>query len=299
MPSFLAPAKINLHLRVLGRRHDGYHLLDTSFAYVDVADKLEIRPDEELTVLCSHKDLSGHDNLVYIVLDALKHAYNVSQGLHVRITKHIPLQAGLGGGSSDAATALMAANHLWGLSLSKQELIDFSLPYGADIPCFLFGRASIASGIGERLRPINATLPAENILLAYPGTGTSTAEVFRHYDMLAELTRNRLPDNIRARSGTGDGLNRLGYNDLEKAATELCPTIGNLLDIMRESGGISWMSGSGSVCVGLFATLRSATSLARDLKSKGLASWTHVGRLVNTHPMEMIDDEHSWGVAKW
>ncbi|MFQ5355907.1 MAG: 4-(cytidine 5'-diphospho)-2-C-methyl-D-erythritol kinase [Mariprofundaceae bacterium] len=281
-----APAKINLHLQVDGKRPDGYHLLDTSFAYVDIADRLEFNIDQKLSVSCSRSHLSGPGNLVYVVLDALRKTYGIRQGMHVVISKHLPEKAGLGGGSSDAATAIMAANDLWKLSLSTKELIDFSIPFGADIPCFLFGRASIASGTGERLLPLSHSLPKGYVLLAYPGKGVSTMDVFRHHDTLIELTQNKQLDMIRNHSNSNVCVDRLGCNDLEVAATSICPAIGHLLCVMRVSEGTSWMSGSGSTCVGLFPSRSKASSLAEDLKSKGLASWTHIGSLLDLHPMK-------------
>ncbi len=282
-----APAKINLHLQVGEKRSDGYHLLDTSFAYMDIADWLECNIDHKLSVSCSRSHLSGQKNLVYVVLDALRRTYGIRQGMHVVITKHLPEKAGLGGGSSDAATAMMAANDLWKLSLSTKELIDFSIPFGADIPCFLFGRASIAGGAGEHLAPLSASLPKGYVLLAYPGQGVSTVDVFRHYDTLIELTQNKQLDRIRSHSNSNVCVDRLGYNDLEVAATSICPAIGDLLGVMRASGGTSWMSGSGSTCVGLFSSRSKASSLAEDIKSEGLASWTHIGSLLDLHPMKV------------
>jgi len=139
-----APAKINLHLLITGRDARGFHLLDTSFAYVDAADVLHVGIADDIRVTCSDPRLNGEDNLVHRVLHALRERFDpqpgshVRRGLHVHIDKHLPSQAGLGGGSSDAATALLAANRLWGLNLDSAALIDFASPYGADIPCFLF-----------------------------------------------------------------------------------------------------------------------------------------------------------------
>jgi len=284
---FPAPAKINLYLRVLDKLTNDYHRLATSFIYVDAMDQLEISPANYLRVSCTRNHLSGPDNLVYRVLAELRRRHGIRQGMHVHIIKHIPEQAGLGGGSSDAATAIMVANRQWNLGLSTEEMIEFATPFGADIPCFLFGRASTATGIGNYLSSLSAGLPSDHCLIAYPGTGVSTAEVFLHFDLQAELTRNSQPDNIRAFSDSNANIDRLGLNDLEAIAIKLCPSIGNLLRAMRSAGGISWMSGSGSACVGIMASHNSGVALAGELQSRDLATWTHAGKLMSVHPMMM------------
>jgi len=283
--SFPAPAKINLYLRITDVLPNGYHCLETGFAYVDAMDQLEISSADNLSVSCTRNHLSGPDNLVYRVLAELRRRHGIHQGMHVRIIKHIPEQAGLGGGSSDAATAIMVANRQWNLGLSTEEMIEFATPFGADIPCFLFGQASTASGIGNHLSPLDASLPSDHCLLAYPGAGVSTAEVFRHFDLQAELTRNSQPDNIRSLSDLN--VNRLGLNDLEAIAIKLCPSIGNLLSAMRSTEGVSWMSGSGSACVGIMTSHNAGSTLAGELQSRDLATWTHAGKLMSVHPMMM------------
>jgi len=205
--------------------------------------------------------------------------------MHVHVIKRIPEQAGLGGGSSDAATAIMVANRQWNLGLSIEEMIEFAAPFGADIPCFLFGRASAATGMGERLTPLASKLPSDHVLLAFPGIGVSTAEVFHHFDQEVELTLNRQPDNIRHHSSSKVSIDRLGLNDLEAFAVKLCPSLGKLLAAMRSAGGISWMSGSGSACVGILASRSAEIALAGELQSRGLATWIHAGKLMDIHPM--------------
>ncbi|MDX8407336.1 MAG: 4-(cytidine 5'-diphospho)-2-C-methyl-D-erythritol kinase, partial [Mariprofundaceae bacterium] len=177
-----APAKINLHLHIRSVMENGLHELDTSFAFTEAHDLLHFSPANSIEVSCSEAHLGGERNLVHRVLTALQQQRQVKQGLRVHIDKQLPEQAGLGGGSSDAATALMYANKAWGCKLSQAQLIDFSAPFGADIPCFLYGRASLASGIGEKLVDYPEALPEQALLLAWPGSGLSTAAVFRHFD---------------------------------------------------------------------------------------------------------------------
>jgi len=308
--TILAPAKINLHLNITGIFPDGRHALDTSFAFIDVYDTLHITASKQLSVGCSITSLSGERNLVFQVLQALKEKYHIQQGLSVYIDKKLPAEAGLGGGSSDAASALLAANHRWGLQLSKQELINFSASFGADIPCFLFGEASLATGIGEKLAPYPEAMPSSYICLARPSKGLSTKEVFKHFDRQEKelnllllkdnnkspetqkeasklckkqspLTHQASADTMRAAS---QGKVSIGENVLEESAIALLPEVGLLLQAMRQKVDLAWMSGSGSTCIALCSTQQQALLLANDLQQKGLANWTHAGRLLNKHP---------------
>jgi len=218
-----APAKINLHLRVSAALDNGYHTLDTSFAFVDICDYLHIEQSDTLTITCSRQHLNGSNNLVDQLLRQFQHQHKITQGLRIHIDKRLPEQAGLGGGSSDAASALLAANQLWDLHLNRQQLIDFATPFGADIPCFLFGRASLASGIGQHLSSYPHPLPHETLLIAHPGDGLSTAAVFSQYD--SALTPQMTMDSVRAPSQA-----EIGINDLQTAAATLLPSLSKLLD---------------------------------------------------------------------
>jgi len=286
---FSAPAKINLYLQVLGKRADGYHDLSTSFAFVDVADVLRIEPCNDLVVHCSSTHLEGEKNLVWRVLQELRSNHGVSMGLSVYIDKKLPEQAGLGGGSSDAATALMAANRLWDLDLSRDRLIDFAAPFGADIPCFIFGRASIASGVGERLRPLDKPLPNGHVLLVYPGVGLSTAKVFGQLAASSTgLTPSEPTDTMRARSAG----HLLGRNDLEFAASQLCPDMARILELLRRKADKAWMSGSGSACVGLFEHQGSLRGAASHIRQAWPRAWTHAGKLHDKHPFTEEWNDH-------
>ncbi len=285
MNTFPAPAKINLHLKVTRLLENGFHELDTSFAYVDVGDRLEIAPAAQLSVTCSNPAFNGANNLVHQLLEAFRQQHGIQEGLSVHVEKHLPDQAGLGGGSSDAATALIVANNLWEVNLSTDELISFAVPLGADIPCFLFGEASLATGIGEKLIRYPNPLPSRHLLLAYPGRGLSTPAVFQCYDEAMEkaggLTHHDSADTIRDLSGAA-----IGHNDLESCACTLSGEVERLLIAMRERSDRTWMSGSGSTCVALFTDRQQAENAAAVLIEKGLATWTHVGRLIREHPLK-------------
>ncbi len=276
--SLPAPAKINLHLRVGRTLPDGRHELDTSFIFTEASDELHFEPARSLQVICSRPELSGEHNLVHRILSAFSGIAPQPGGMRIRIDKRLPVQAGLGGGSSDAATALILANHVWGVNWSSEQLIEFAAPFGADIPCFLYGRASRAGGVGERLQPLKLSIPDGWLLMAWPGSGLSTAEVFRRFDA-GTLTAPEGLDTMRR-----DPI-RIGENELEAAACELNPAMRKLLDAMRCLSPRAWMSGSGSTCVALFASRQKAREAEESLRGSGLASWTHCGRLMPMHPL--------------
>ncbi|MDX8402580.1 MAG: 4-(cytidine 5'-diphospho)-2-C-methyl-D-erythritol kinase [Mariprofundaceae bacterium] len=280
-----APAKVNLFLHVTGRRNDGLHELDTAFAFVDAQDTLHFTPSDAIEVTCSDASLNGEHNLVWRVLTRFSEACGARGRLRVHIDKRLPAQAGLGGGSSDAATALLAANRIWGANWPTERLIAFAAPLGADIPCFLFGHASRARGIGERLSPYPDPIPAQPLLLAWPGEGLATARVFAHHDAhtAVALTPQQGGDTMRAPS------RHLGANDLEEDARALSRRLARLLGAMRDASDHAWMSGSGTCCAALCADAAQGRYLAGALRRKGLAAWTHVGRLLARHPLMEID----------
>jgi len=286
MQVFAAPAKINLYLRITRIRQDGMHELDTAFAYTDLCDRISISPADDILVTCSQAHLSGEKNLVHHILVAFQQQYGIQRGLSVSIEKHIPEQAGLGGGSSDAATALLAANRLWGIGADTDTLIAFATPFGADIPCFLYGRASIAKGIGEQLQDYPLPLPAQTLLLARPATGLSTAAVFRHFDNEHQsdhsLTTQDVLDTMRRDSPV------LAENDSQASACSLNPDVSGLLQRLREYSSTVWMSGSGSACIALFEHHARAEAVAAQLKAQHLANWSHIGSIRNRHPMTEI-----------
>jgi 4-diphosphocytidyl-2-C-methyl-D-erythritol kinase len=280
--SLPAPAKINLHLHISRVRADGMHELDTSFAFTQACDDLSFRDSDRIEVSCSRRHLAGESNLVHKLLTAFKSRHHVDQGLAVHIEKKIPEQSGLGGGSSDAATALMAANQLWQTRIPMDELIEFAAPFGADIPCFLFGKASLARGVGEKLAPYPGRLPEGILLLAWPGNGLSTAEVFRHFDSRNHaLTTSEALDTMRR-----DPI-RPGENDLEISACSLSSHVERLLSFLRRQAGFAWMSGSGSTCAALLDDMAEADSIIMELKQQGLATWMHAGRIIASHPVRI------------
>ena len=274
-----APAKVNLTLAVLGRRADGYHTLESLVAFARLRDRLTFHPGEalELTVRGPTSAASGAtaDNLV---LKAARAAAAAIPGLTLgrfHLTKNLPVAAGLGGGSADAAAALRLLARANGLALDDARLLKAARQVGADVPVCLDPRPRVMRGIGERLSsPIE--LPQLAAVLVNPGVALPTGEVF------AQLRTARPKRGHRARLGNipreHDALLAFlasGANDLEPAAIALAPAVGKVLSALRSSPGcrLARMSGSGATCFGLFASSRAATSAARKLTASYPRWW--------------------------
>jgi 4-diphosphocytidyl-2-C-methyl-D-erythritol kinase len=233
-----APAKLNLFLHVVGRRADGYHLLQSVFVLLDWHDTLhaELRVGGGL----SREDLGTQlpaDDLVLRAARALQQATGSTAGAHLAIDKRLPVQAGLGGGSSDAATCLLALNRLWGTRLSLAELERIGLALGADVPFFLRGRAAWVEGIGEQLQPV--AVPPSRFAVVKPLLGLETPSIFRD----PQLRRDSEPAIL---SGFAANPLQFGRNDLQPVAQRLCPQVGEALSWLASQGLQGRMTGSGS-----------------------------------------------------
>ena len=238
MYELAAPAKLNLFLHVIGRRPDGYHLLQSAFMLIDWCDLLHInlRADGKL----SREDLGAPlpaDDLTLRAARALQNATGTTLGAHIVLDKRIPMQAGMGGGSSDAATCLLALNRLWGLNLPLQKLQEIGLGLGSDVPFFLLGSNAWVEGIGERMSPLE--LPPATFVVLKPAAGLDTASVFGD----AELGRNTAPAII---SGFAADPYGFGHNDLQPVAQRICPQVGQALQWFVKTGLQGRMTGSGS-----------------------------------------------------
>ncbi len=300
-----APAKINLGLRIVGRREDGYHLLESVFAPIDLHDEIELEwmpgpdaieiemPDDPKSELpeALRGVAAGPENLVCRAAEVFRNATGLEGRIRLSLRKAIPAGAGLGGGSSDAAAVLNALSALAGEgSPTRKDLARLALDLGADVPFFLAPEPSLVSGIGEIIQPI-AGLPGFDLVIANPGISLATAEVYRVADGLSDsLTAPKAGSTMRAisrlRSETGDWGTALGdllVNDLTPAAIRLCPPIGRLMGRMRELGsvGVS-MSGSGATVYGVFESAEQAEKAARGLRSAPNAekAWVHVTRIL-------------------
>lgn len=233
-----APAKINLFLHIVGRRDDGYHLLESVFTLIDWVDTLhfEIRSDGRL----SREDLTQAlppDDLILRAARALQRATSTTLGAHMAVEKQIPSQAGMGGGSSDAASTLLALNRLWGLGLSLSTLTEIGLTLGADVPFFLAGRNAWVSGIGEKLQPIE--VPEARLVVVKPDLGVATQAIFSHPALKRDTQAATLSRFVADPFG-------YGQNDLQVVAQQICPGVGQALDWLKTCGLKGRMTGSGS-----------------------------------------------------
>lgn len=233
-----APAKLNLFLHITGRRADGYHLLQSAFMLIDWHDTLHFELRTQSTI--SREDLLTplpEDDLILRAARALQTLNGTALGAHIRVEKRVPAQAGMGGGSSDAASTLLALNRLWGLRLSLEQLTRIGLTLGADVPFFLRGHNAWVEGIGEQITPL--ALPRARFLVAKPAAGLPTQAIFSDPD----LKRDSIPAII-----TGFAANPFGFgrNDLQPVAQRLCPDVTRALDWLDSLGLQGRMTGSGS-----------------------------------------------------
>ena len=234
----LAPAKLNLFLHITGRRDDGYHLLQSVFMLIDWCDTLhfDVRDDGVI----EREDLNvalPADDLVMRAAQSLQRASGTHLGAHIAIEKHIPAQAGMGGGSSDAATTLLALNRLWGLNWPLSKLMPLGLALGADVPFFLGGHNAWIEGIGEKISAID--VPAARFAVVKPNAGLETAKIFRSPELQRATETATMP--FFAVNPYG-----FGRNDLQPVAQALCPEITEALQWLGSFGLSPRMTGSGS-----------------------------------------------------
>ncbi len=282
-----APAKLNLFLHVVGRRPDGHHLLQSVFVLIDWIDTLhfERRSDARL----ARHDLSAAlpaDDLCLRAARALQAASGTSWGADISIDKHVPWGAGLGGGSSDAATTLLALNRLWGLDWPRSKLHALGVTLGADVPFFIGGRNAWVEGIGEQLSPVD--VPVQSFMLIKPAVSIETRAVFAHPGLARDTPRAILEgfdadafrDLVAPQAGAG-----WGRNDLQTVAELLHPEVRAAADHLQARYGNGRMSGSGSA---VFARAGTADVAAAALASDLPAGWIGRGcRSLLEHPLHL------------
>lgn len=266
-----APAKLNLCLHIVGRRADGYHLLQSAMQFVDLCDELRFheRPAGTIERIAGPAEIPANTDLTVKAARLLATGRDVPSGVGIELIKRIPVQGGLGGGSSDAATVLVALNQLWDLHLSVDELAQLGLTLGADVPFFVRGSAAWVEGVGELLTPCD--FPEAHYLIVKPQAAVSTAEIFQ----AAELTRNSPVTTIR------DFLARGGRNDCAPCVRGRYPEIAEALDWLQEFGEAR-LTGTGA-CV--FVALADAQAAAA-LEARLPARWSGYGvRGLNRSPL--------------
>jgi len=284
-----APAKLNLTLAVLGRRPDGYHELESLVVFAGYGDCLEALPAEGLSLdlegpFAAALAGEGGDNLVLRAARLLAEAAGVPAAARLLLTKRLPVAAGLGGGSADAAAALRALSRLWGLSLSEEELQGLGAALGADVPVCLYGRPALLRGRGERLEPA-PPLPSAWLVLVNPGEALLTATVFRArasanagaFSAAAAWWRDRPADA----AALADRLSGRG-NDLQAAARRLSPAIDAVLAALAGTAGclLGRMTGSGATCFGLYGEPAEAEAAAATLAAAHPGWWVRAAPLL-------------------
>jgi 4-diphosphocytidyl-2-C-methyl-D-erythritol kinase len=270
----LAPAKLNLFLHVVGRRTDGYHLLQTVFRFIDFSDRLHffLREDGNIKLKSPLPGVPEESDLCIRAARLLQRKSGVDLGVEIALEKRIPMGGGLGGGSSDAATTLLALNRLWGIGWKRDRLLELAPELGADVPVFIFGESAFAEGIGEQLAPI--CLPAAWYLVLTPPVSVSTAQVFTS----KELTRNTIPIKIPPFSVEH------GHNDLESVVCRAYPEVAHYLEWLRPLDNCrkAAMTGSGACVFAEFATESEARAALARLPA-GMEGFVAQG--LDRHPM--------------
>lgn len=279
--SFLAPAKINLFLHITGQRADGYHLLQTVFRLLDLYDIIYLKPTKTSTIKRVNEvaGVPETQDLCIRAAKLLQQHTDCQLGVEISVEKHIPMGGGLGGGSSDAATVLLALNHLWQLNLSRTELMSLGLKLGADVPFFIYGTNAWAEGIGEQLQAI--TLPEAYYVVLNPNVHVSTAQIFAN----KQLTKNAIPKTMSDFSGTANSsavnLSTEFTNHLEKVVCNDYPPVSACLTWLKQFGDAR-MSGSGASVFLEVASEKIATEICNK-KPDNVQGFVAKG--LNQHPL--------------
>jgi 4-diphosphocytidyl-2-C-methyl-D-erythritol kinase len=259
-----SPAKVNLRLEILNKRKDGYHELRTVFQKISLHDTLHfsLKKEKGISIATDHPNLPvGKTNLVYQAAQSMLKASDYQGGVHIEIKKQIPLGAGLGGGSSNAATTLKALNQLLKRSLSKRKLMEMGLEIGADVPFFIWEGAAIGSGIGEKLKKV--TLPDLQYVLIYPNFEVSTRWAYQNF----VLTNQRIHFNLHKFLKTPEGISSILFNHLEEVVSRKYPQIEVMKNSLLSRGALgALMTGSGPTVFGLFQDDKSATGAYEKIK---------------------------------
>ncbi|OYY50014.1 MAG: 4-(cytidine 5'-diphospho)-2-C-methyl-D-erythritol kinase [Methylophilales bacterium 28-44-11] len=276
--TFLAPAKINLFLHITGRRADGYHTLQSVFQLLDFYDtlRLSLREDGQIVRINPIENVPTEQDLCVRAARALQLATGSALGVNITLDKQIPMGGGLGGGSSDAATMLLALNQLWSLHLSRQQLMQIGLTLGADVPVFIFGQTAWAEGIGEQLTAIDlpANMQAKTYLVLTPHENVATAQIFAN----SRLTRDTKPLKIADFSSHANA--ELFKNDLENVVCEEFPSVASTLQWLNQYGEAR-MSGSGA---SVFVTVNSEQEAVELLANKPTNTSGFIAKGIHHHP---------------
>ncbi|WP_344797805.1 4-(cytidine 5'-diphospho)-2-C-methyl-D-erythritol kinase [Litoribacillus peritrichatus] len=276
-----APAKLNLFLHITGQRDNGYHDLQTLFQFITLHDQLTFEPLQDDTIIVCNSKLSHkaaehihqEDNLIYKAAKALLPFRTNQTGVQIECDKQIPSGAGLGGGSSDAATTLLVLNELWNCQRTNDQLKEIGLKLGADVPIFIHGQAAFAEGVGENLTAVEVNEPWYVIIK--PNAHISTAEIFSHPD----LTRNTSPITISA------ALKQGGHNDCEKVVRKLYPDVDIAMNWLSQFSPAK-LTGTGACVFAEFSEQQQADEIAKRYRQQGKAfeDSVYVAQGINDNP---------------
>ena len=284
VPTWPAPAKLNLMLHIVGRRADGYHELQTVFQLIDLCDRIRItvREDGRITRPKGPPGVPEADDLVVRAALALQRESGTALGAEIEVSKVIPMGGGLGGGSSDAATTLVALNQMWKIGFGSDQITAIGAKLGADVPVFVHGHSAWGEGVGEKLTPVE--IPGEAwYLVIFPGVGVPTAAVFQ----APELTRNSPPTTMRGFLESG------GRNDCEAVVRTRFPAVAEALDWLARHAPAK-LTGTGSCVFAKFSRAADAERVAARVPDTWRA---FVARGLSRSPL--LEELGRWGVAKW
>lgn len=274
-----SPAKLNLFLYITGQRPNGYHELQTLFQFLDYGDTLTITATNTsaITINPAIEGVNTEDNLIYRAADALRQATGTTFGAHIEINKILPMGGGLGGGSSNAATTLVALNYLWQTQLDLNELADIGLALGADVPVFVKGLSAFAEGVGEKLQP--ATPKEKWFLVTKPNVSIATVDIFTHPDLIRNTEKRSLEALLAG----------VYENDCEKIVRRLHPEVDKAVSWLLEYAP-SRLTGTGACVFAEFSSQQEADAIL-----KKLPNWLHgfVAKGVNTSPLMTTLHVHS------
>ena len=288
-----APAKLNLMLRITARREDGYHLLQSVFQFIDISDTISLKTNSsgEVCRVGANADIDEADDLCVRAARLLQSHAGADAGVDIAVDKKIPMGAGLGGGSSDAATVLLGLNRLWGCQLSLSRLAELGLELGADVPVFVHGRAAFAEGVGEKLQPV--TLSPLWYLVITPQVHVSTAEIFNAPELTRDCPSLKICDLFDAREEIPESSPALWDNVCTPVVVARYPEVATALDVLA-SQAPACMTGTGASVFARFESEQAAREVFEQLQPQAhAANWQmHVVRGLDRSPLHQVLGEH-------